>query len=73
MGVLVGAVVEGLIELAGERKIPSSAEGHLSILAFAKSVEPDSRPPGYQGAALGKFEIPAPLLEQEEWREAPEW
>ena len=26
-----------------------------------------------QGAALGSFEIPAPLLEQEGWREAPGW
>jgi len=26
-----------------------------------------------QYAALGWFEIPAPLLEQEGWREAPGW
>jgi len=27
----------------------------------------------FSGAALGLFEIPAPLLEQEGWREAPGW
>ena len=26
-----------------------------------------------KGAALGSFKIPAPLLEQEGWREAPGW
>ena len=56
----------------GLARYPSSNENSVLVMSMDSPQATLGRR-DIRGAALGLFEIPAPLLEQEGWREAPGW